>query len=87
MGESNTEENLYEIALENSKEYTEYQEHLNKAIKLGQRIMDFLGPEGKKLFLEYEASTCLAKRIKIEVAYNLGLEHGSMPNKMPNSLS
>jgi len=46
--------------------------------------MEILGPDGS-LFLEYERAASMAKGLRIEGAYRVGVKDGR-PNKLPNRI-
>ena len=71
------EENIFTDMYKSDLNDVEYVKHLNKVIEYGRKIMDMLGPDSL-LFLEYERSACLAKGIRLEGAYRLGMENGKL---------
>lgn len=66
-----TQESYFINAPMSPKESTEYKKYMSRAIELGRRIMEILGPN-RSLFLEYEQNSCLAKGIRLKSAYQLG---------------
>ena len=74
-----TEERIFVDMYNDSLKDPEYAKHLKMAVKYGRRIMEILGPDGS-IFLEYERAVCMAKGLRIEGAYRVGIKDGR-PNK------
>lgn len=84
--EKDPEVSFNSIAHEDLWNDPRYKEQMEIAIEIGRKIMAVLGPD-KSLFLQYERASCLAKEIRLEHAYQLGLiSRKNMPNRMPNKV-
>ncbi|WP_407308545.1 hypothetical protein [Desulfosporosinus sp. SB140] len=66
----------YKLVLKNAT----YRKHVERMIELGRKIMERLGPSSS-LMLEYEISANLAKGIRLEIVYQLGVEDGLAQSK------
>ncbi len=86
-----TEERIFVDMYNDSLKDAEYAKHLKMAVKYGRRIMEILGPDSS-LFLEYERAACMAKGLRIERAYQVGVKNGrptkclTCPTKCPTEV-
>jgi len=74
-----TEERIFVDMYKDSLKDPEYAKHLKVTVKCGRRIMEIPGPDSS-LFLEFEGAVCMAKGLRIEGAYRVGVRDGR-PNK------
>ncbi|ABO49766.1 hypothetical protein Dred_1232 [Desulforamulus reducens MI-1] len=89
------EKRIYIDAYEDTRQNEEYINQVALIIKLGKEIMAMLGPDRKKIFLDYERQVGLSQRIYLNNVYRVGLKDGRNlacqaliePNKMPNRKS
>ena len=72
---TDTENRIYVIAYENTRGNSEYINNVDKIIKLGREIMEYLGP-CRSLLLEYEMLIGLCQGIYMENVYRIGLHDG-----------
>ena len=70
-----TEERIFVDAYKDTRGDSEYVNHVDKIIKLGREIMEYLGP-CRSLLLEYEMLIGLCQGIYMENVYRTGLEDG-----------
>lgn len=69
------EERIFVDAYKITRENEEYVRHIEKIIRLGQKIMKYLGVNNF-LFLEYEKLVGLSEGIYLETVYNIGVKDG-----------
>lgn len=72
-----TDKRIFVDAYQSTRRDEEYSERISKVVELGKKIMAFLDPHQKKMFLEYEKQTGLMQAIYLKNVYRIGLEDGS----------
>jgi hypothetical protein len=69
------EERIFVDAYESTRENENYTRHTESVIRLGRKIMKFLGPHSF-LFLEYEKTVSLSEVIYLKNVYRIGVKDG-----------